>query len=149
MSAAPCRCLGGCQLRDKFRPFHEPLSFVLSRVGVVGPNGAGKSTLIKLLTVSVLFPVRFHALTSYLQGETVPQEGTVYKHPALRVGYVSQHATHHIGTYLIPFHINIFRVLTSWQRGIWRKRLLGTSNGVSKTVMIVSMIPNSGSSHVN
>ncbi|KAH7929882.1 hypothetical protein BV22DRAFT_1001756 [Leucogyrophana mollusca] len=51
-----------------------------SRVGVIGPNGAGKSTLIKLLT-----------------GETIPQEGTVYKHPALRVGYVSQHATHHIG----------------------------------------------------
>ncbi|KAJ7217806.1 phosphate import ATP-binding protein pstB [Mycena pura] len=54
-----------------------------SRVGVVGPNGAGKSTLIKLLT-----------------GETVPQEGTVYKHPALRVGYVSQHATHHIERHL-------------------------------------------------
>ena len=31
------------------------------------------------------------------QGETVPQEGSVYKHPALRIGYVSQHATHHIG----------------------------------------------------
>ncbi|KAJ7072100.1 P-loop containing nucleoside triphosphate hydrolase protein [Mycena amicta] len=54
-----------------------------SRVGVVGPNGAGKSTLIKLLT-----------------GETEPQEGTVYKHPALRVGYVSQHATHHIERHL-------------------------------------------------
>ncbi|KAJ8514383.1 hypothetical protein ONZ45_g8055 [Pleurotus djamor] len=54
-----------------------------SRVGVVGPNGAGKSTLIKLLT-----------------GETSPQEGTVYKHPALRVGYVSQHATHHIERHL-------------------------------------------------
>lgn len=54
-----------------------------SRVGVIGPNGAGKSTLIKLLT-----------------GETVPQEGTVYKHPALRVGYVSQHATHHIDRHL-------------------------------------------------
>ncbi|KAF8070661.1 P-loop containing nucleoside triphosphate hydrolase protein [Lyophyllum atratum] len=54
-----------------------------SRVGVVGPNGAGKSTLIKLLT-----------------GETVPQEGIVYKHPALRVGYVSQHATHHIERHL-------------------------------------------------
>ncbi|KAF7315452.1 hypothetical protein MIND_00060100 [Mycena indigotica] len=38
-----------------------------SRVGIVGPNGAGKSTLIKLLT-----------------GETEPQEGSVYKHPALR-----------------------------------------------------------------
>ncbi|KAG5339407.1 hypothetical protein C0989_004390 [Termitomyces sp. Mn162] len=53
------------------------------RVGVVGPNGAGKSTLIKLIT-----------------GETIPQEGTVYKHPALRVGYVSQHATHHIERHL-------------------------------------------------
>jgi elongation factor 3 len=48
-----------------------------SRVGIVGPNGAGKSTLIKLLT-----------------GETVPQEGTVHKHPALRVGYVAQHDQH-------------------------------------------------------
>ncbi|EGO25400.1 hypothetical protein SERLADRAFT_361098 [Serpula lacrymans var. lacrymans S7.9] len=54
-----------------------------SRVGVIGPNGAGKSTLIKLLT-----------------GETIPQEGAVYKHPALRVGYVSQHATHHIERHL-------------------------------------------------
>lgn len=31
------------------------------------------------------------------KGESPPQEGTVYKHPSLRVGYVSQHATHHIG----------------------------------------------------
>lgn len=54
-----------------------------SRVGIVGPNGAGKSTLIKLLT-----------------GETVPQEGTVHKHPALRVGYVAQHAFHHINQHL-------------------------------------------------
>ncbi|KAG9019271.1 hypothetical protein FRB90_004540 [Tulasnella sp. 427] len=54
-----------------------------SRVGIVGPNGAGKSTLIKVLT-----------------GEAIPQEGTVYKHPALRVGYVAQHATHHIEQHL-------------------------------------------------
>ncbi|EIN11824.1 hypothetical protein PUNSTDRAFT_119056 [Punctularia strigosozonata HHB-11173 SS5] len=54
-----------------------------SRVGVVGPNGAGKSTLIKLIT-----------------GETEPQEGTVYRHPSLRIGYVSQHATHHIEHHL-------------------------------------------------
>ncbi|KAI0063687.1 hypothetical protein BV25DRAFT_1990651 [Artomyces pyxidatus] len=54
-----------------------------SRVGIIGPNGAGKSTLIKLLT-----------------GETEPQIGTVYKHPALRIGYVSQHATHHIERHL-------------------------------------------------
>ncbi|KAL7419117.1 [NU+] prion formation protein 1 [Cryptotrichosporon argae] len=54
-----------------------------SRVGILGPNGAGKSTLIKLLT-----------------GETVPQEGSVHKHPALRVGYVAQHAFHHINQHL-------------------------------------------------
>lgn len=54
-----------------------------SRVGVIGPNGAGKSTLIKLIT-----------------GETEPQEGTVYRHPALRIGYVAQHATHHIERHL-------------------------------------------------
>ena len=54
-----------------------------SRVGIIGPNGAGKSTLIKVLT-----------------GEVEPQEGVVYKHPALRIGYVSQHATHHIERHL-------------------------------------------------
>jgi elongation factor 3 len=43
---------------------------------------------------------RSHAFHAFLKGETVPQEGTVYKHPSLRVGYVSQHATHHIGNHL-------------------------------------------------
>ncbi|KAJ2931219.1 hypothetical protein H1R20_g5797, partial [Candolleomyces eurysporus] len=66
--------------RDKPSLYNASCALSLSsRVGVVGPNGAGKSTMIKLIT-----------------GETTPQEGTVYKHPALRVGYVSQHATHHI-----------------------------------------------------
>ncbi|KAJ3829970.1 P-loop containing nucleoside triphosphate hydrolase protein [Lentinula raphanica] len=70
--------------RDKPSLYNVSCALSLSsRVGVIGPNGAGKSTLIKLLT-----------------GETVPQEGTVYKHPALRVGYVSQHATHHIERHL-------------------------------------------------
>ncbi|BFZ63842.1 [NU+] prion formation protein 1 [Saitoella coloradoensis] len=50
-----------------------------SRVAVIGANGAGKSTLIKVLT-----------------GEVIPQEGTVDKHPNLRVGYVAQHAFHHV-----------------------------------------------------
>lgn len=50
-----------------------------SRVAVLGPNGAGKSTLIKLLTA-----------------ELVPQEGTVEKHPNLRIGYIAQHALQHV-----------------------------------------------------
>jgi len=54
-----------------------------SRVACVGPNGAGKSTMIKLLT-----------------GETVPQTGEVWKHPGCRMGYIAQHAFHHIESHL-------------------------------------------------
>lgn len=50
-----------------------------SRVAIVGPNGAGKSTVIKVLTA-----------------ELVPQEGTVEKHPNLRIGYIAQHALQHV-----------------------------------------------------
>ncbi|KZV88309.1 mRNA export factor elf1 [Exidia glandulosa HHB12029] len=70
--------------RDKPSLYDVSVALSLSsRVGITGPNGAGKSTMIKLLT-----------------GESEPQEGTVYKHPSLRVGYVSQHATHHIERHL-------------------------------------------------
>ncbi|KAI7850826.1 P-loop containing nucleoside triphosphate hydrolase protein [Circinella umbellata] len=54
-----------------------------SRVSVVGANGAGKTTLIKLLT-----------------GEVIPQTGIVWRHPALRIGYVAQHAFHHLEQHL-------------------------------------------------
>ena len=54
-----------------------------SRVAVIGANGAGKSTMIKLLT-----------------GELETNEGTVWKHPNLRVAYVAQHAFHHIEQHL-------------------------------------------------
>lgn len=50
-----------------------------SRVAIVGPNGAGKSTVIKVLTA-----------------ELVPQQGTVEKHPNLRIGYIAQHALQHV-----------------------------------------------------
>merc|ERR1712048_958095 len=40
-----------------------------------GKNGEGKSTAIKLLT-----------------GENIPQDGTVFKHPAVRLGYLAQHS---------------------------------------------------------
>merc|ERR1712066_247515 len=46
-----------------------------SRGGVCGKNGEGKSTAIKLLT-----------------GENIPQLGSVYKHPSVRLGYLAQHS---------------------------------------------------------
>merc|ERR1719333_1649671 len=60
------------------KPTIEDVSFqvsLVSRVGVCGKNGEGKSTAIKLLT-----------------GENIPQEGTVYKHPSVRLGYLAQHS---------------------------------------------------------
>jgi len=55
-----------------------------SRVAVLGPNGSGKSTLVKLLV-----------------GETEPNMGgEVWKHPNLVIGYVAQHAFHHIDNHL-------------------------------------------------
>eukprot|EP00457_Paulinella_chromatophora_P001565 gb/GEZN01001567.1/.p1 GENE.gb/GEZN01001567.1/~~gb/GEZN01001567.1/.p1 ORF type:complete len:590 (-),score=138.53 gb/GEZN01001567.1/:678-2447(-) len=52
-----------------------------SRVACVGVNGAGKSTMIRLLT-----------------GELLPDEGSgkIWTHPNVRVGYIAQHAFHHI-----------------------------------------------------
>jgi len=54
-----------------------------SRVAVVGKNGAGKSTMIKVLT-----------------GELEPQQGTVWKYPNSRIGYIAQHAFAHIEHHL-------------------------------------------------
>merc|ERR1711935_979602 len=49
----------------------------------VGVNGAGKSTMIKVLT-----------------GELEPQQGTIWKFPNSRIGYIAQHAFHHIEAHL-------------------------------------------------
>jgi elongation factor 3 len=60
------------------KPTIEDVSFkvsMVSRVGVCGKNGEGKSTAIKLLT-----------------GENIPQVGSVYKHPGVRLGYLAQHS---------------------------------------------------------
>merc|ERR1712139_141338 len=60
------------------KPTIEGVSFkvsLVSRVGVCGKNGEGKSTAIKLLT-----------------GENIPQIGSVYKHPSVRLGYLAQHS---------------------------------------------------------
>jgi elongation factor 3 len=50
-----------------------------SRVACVGINGAGKSTLVKNLI-----------------GVLEPQQGVVWKFPNSRIGYIAQHAFHHI-----------------------------------------------------
>merc|ERR1719409_1339615 len=60
------------------KPTIEGVSFkvsMVSRVGVCGKNGEGKSTAIKLLT-----------------GENIPQTGSVWKHPNVRLGYLAQHS---------------------------------------------------------
>ena len=54
-----------------------------SRVACVGVNGAGKSTMIKVLT-----------------GQLEPTTGTVWKYPNTRIGYIAQHAFHHIENHL-------------------------------------------------
>lgn len=54
-----------------------------SRVACVGVNGAGKSTMIKVLT-----------------GELEPSTGTAWKYPNSRIGYIAQHAFHHIEKHL-------------------------------------------------
>jgi len=55
----------------------------VSRVGVIGANGAGKSTAIKILI-----------------GELKTEQGTVTKHPDLRMAYIAQHAFHHLEKHL-------------------------------------------------
>ena len=69
-----------------------------SRVAILGPNGSGKSTLVKLLT-----------------GETEPNKGgTMWKHPNLVIGYVAQHAFHHIDNHLdsTPLEYMLWRYQT-------------------------------------
>merc|ERR1719329_2098771 len=66
----------------KDKPTIEDISLtcsLTSRVAVIGANGAGKSTAIKVFV-----------------GEMTPQEGTIWKAPGLRMGYVAQHAFHHL-----------------------------------------------------
>jgi elongation factor 3 len=69
-----------------------------SRVAILGPNGSGKSTLVKLLI-----------------GDTEPNKGgEVWKHPNLVIGYVAQHAFHHIDQHLdkTPLEYMLWRYQT-------------------------------------
>jgi elongation factor 3 len=67
---------------SKDKPTIEDISLTCSqtsRVAVIGANGAGKTTAIKVFV-----------------GEMMPQEGTIWKAAGLRMGYVAQHAFHHL-----------------------------------------------------
>lgn len=69
-----------------------------SRVAILGPNGSGKSTLVKLLI-----------------GDTEPNKGgEIWKHPNLVIGYVAQHAFHHIDQHLdkTPLEYMLWRYQT-------------------------------------
>ncbi|KAI0648372.1 P-loop containing nucleoside triphosphate hydrolase protein [Trametes meyenii] len=69
-----------------------------SRVAVLGPNGSGKSTLVKLLI-----------------GDLEPNRGgEIWKHPNLVIGYVAQHAFHHIDNHLdkTPLEYMLWRYQT-------------------------------------
>merc|ERR1712216_749340 len=79
-----------------------------SRVACIGENGAGKSTLIKVLT-----------------GEMEATEGTVWKHPNLRLAYVAQHAFHHIEQHLTKTPVQY--ILWRYQTGEDREALSKTS----------------------
>merc|ERR1719169_391982 len=67
---------------SKDKPTIEDISLTCSqtsRVAVIGANGAGKTTAIKIFV-----------------GEMMPQQGTIWKAAGLRMGYVAQHAFHHL-----------------------------------------------------
>merc|ERR1711865_345526 len=83
-----------------------------SRVACVGKNGAGKSTMIKLLT-----------------GELEPQNGTVWKHPNARVGYIAQHAFHHIEQHMDK---------TAVEYILWRFASGEDKEALAKVTMVIS-----------
>ena len=67
---------------SKDKPTIEDISLTCSqtsRVAVIGANGAGKTTAIKVFV-----------------GEMMPQQGTIWKAAGMRMGYVAQHAFHHL-----------------------------------------------------
>jgi len=80
-----------------------------SRVACVGVNGAGKSTMIKVLT-----------------GELEPTIGTVWKYPNAKIGYIAQHAFHHIENHLDK---------TPNQYIQWRYRFGSDREGLDKASM--------------
>ena len=75
---------------------------LLARMALVG---SGEREKERELYLSVIIYGNFYSigkstLIKVLLGEVVPQEGIVWKHPNLRVGYVAQHAFHHLNEHL-------------------------------------------------
>jgi elongation factor 3 len=85
-----------------------------SRVACLGRNGAGKSTMIKLLT-----------------GELEPNEGSgaVWKHQGVRLGYIAQHAFHHLERHLDQTANEYIR---------WRYQFGEDKEGLEKVTMVVT-----------
>lgn len=84
-----------------------------SRIALIGPNGAGKSTIVSLLV-----------------GSLIPDSGSVYRHPNLRVAFVSQHHVHHLEEFLDKSCLDYF------------VDRFGT--GLDKEVMLLDSITESG-----
>ncbi|KAL8293230.1 hypothetical protein RQP46_000924 [Phenoliferia psychrophenolica] len=85
-----------------------------SRVAVLGPNGAGKSTLVKILV-----------------GEAEPNRGgESWKHPNLVIGYLAQHAFHHIDNSLDLTPLEYF--LQRYQTGEDREELSKTQRALTE-----------------
>ncbi|MBT6206907.1 MAG: ABC-F family ATP-binding cassette domain-containing protein, partial [Francisellaceae bacterium] len=83
-----------------------------SRVACVGVNGAGKSTMIKVLT-----------------GQLEPTTGEVCKYQNAKIGYIAQHAFHHIENHLDKTPNQYIR---------WRYALGNDREGLDKASMKLS-----------
>ncbi|KAI8911932.1 hypothetical protein PhCBS80983_g03243 [Powellomyces hirtus] len=87
-----------------------------SRIALVGPNGAGKSTLLKLMS-----------------GELSPTDGTIQRHPHLKIGKYSQHSADQLDLdvsaidYLRRKFPDMPQDLSTWRSHIGRFGLTGAS----------------------
>ena len=69
------------------------------RIGLVGPNGAGKTTLLNLLA-----------------GREEPDEGTIARARALRIGYLTQITDFHPDNTLREEMLTVFAELRAWEQ---------------------------------
>ena len=65
-----------------------------SRIGILGKNGAGKSTLVKLLSGEL---------------STDPKQGTLWRHPGLKIAHITQHHIEHLGAHLKESPVEYFQ----------------------------------------